>query len=801
MIFRSLNITQTITMYKNYFLTAWRNLLRNKFYTSINISGLAIGLSVGIMILLWVQDEFSYDGFHSNAKNIYKINSHLGSGAGSQVWEGSPSPLAVHSRKEIPEVENAVRIADNYESSLFEYKEKHFPGTKMAYADPSFFTVFDFKLKKGNRLAPFEGSHSVILTSSVARKYFGEEDPIGKVLVADKKDNYKVTGVLEDFPQNSTIQYDMIFPMDLNAEKFRGNGSWKTIDEDLGNYFYKIYIQLKPGASPEVAEKKISRMFAGLKGEVVSDGSFTLQPLKDLHLYAPDGNASAMQSVRTFLMVAILILIIACINYVNLSTARSILRSKEVSVRKIIGAGRNQLFIQFICESVLLFFISSILAFAIIRLMLPLYNEISGKQLVLSLGNAEVWLVLLGSIVGSLIIASIYPAVLLSSFKPVEALKGKLSGGTGNAGFRKALVVTQFVFSVALIISTIVIGLQLKYVREKDLGYDKEHIFSFFIRQELFDHFAAARTELLKNPGVLEVSSSTSPIVGVNTTTGDTDWEGKEAGSTFLVHANGVDEHFIPLFKINMAEGKNFTGAKSDSAHVILNETAVKEAGIKNPIGKRFTLWQNSGTIIGVIKDFNYSSLKEKIEPLVFFYQPASYRMFVKTTGKDADKAIAATQKMWTSYIAAYPFGYTFVDEDYDRLYKNEQRTATLFNVFAVVAISICCLGLFGLSTYTAQVKRKEVGIRKVLGASVSNITGLLAKDFVVLVFISLLIAIPIAWWAMNAWLQDFVYRISISWWVFALSGIIAVFIAFVTVSFQAIKAAMANPVTSLKEE
>jgi putative ABC transport system permease protein len=379
-------------------------------------------------------------------------------------------------------------------------------------------------------------------------------------------------------------------------------------------------------------------------------------------------------------------------------------------------------------------------------------------------------------------------------------LKGKFSGGMGNAGFRKVLVVTQFVFSVALIISTIVIGLQLKYVREKDLGYDKEHIFSFSIRQELFDHFAAARTELLKKPGVIEVSSSTSPMVGVNGTTGDTEWEGKEAGSTFLVHANGVDEHFIPLFKINMAEGNNFTGEKSDSAHVILNETAVKESGIKNPIGKRFKLWQTSATIIGIIKDYNYSSLKERIEPFVFFYQPASYRMFVKTTGKDADKAIAATQKMWTKYSAAYPFEYSFVDEDYDRLYKNEQRTGTLFNVFAMVAIAICCLGLFGLSTYTAQVKRKEVGIRKVLGASISNITGLLAKDFVVLVIISLVIAIPISWWAMNAWLQDFVYRIPISWWIFALSGIIAVIIAFATVSFQAIRAAMANPVVSLKE-
>jgi putative ABC transport system permease protein len=485
---------------------------------------------------------------------------------------------------------------------------------------------------------------------------------------------------------------------------------------------------------------------------------------------------------------------------VNLSTARSMLRSKEVSVRKIIGAQRSHLFIQFIIESALLFGLGSILALGIIKLLFPLYNQVSGKNLVFSLLNENVWIIILSSIVGSLIVASIYPALLLSSFKPIQALKGKLSLGTGNAQFRKILVVTQFVFSVGLIIATVVISLQLKYIREKDLGYDKEHVFSFNVREELYNHYAAVRTELLKMPGVLDVASANNNIAGVNSTTGDTDWEGKE-GRSFLIHPTGIDENYIPLFKIQMAAGKNFSGTKADSAYVILNETAVAEAGIKDPIGKRFSLWQTNATIIGVVKDYNYASLKERIEPAIFYYEPSNWRIFIKTTGKDAHQVIDAAQKIWMKYNPEYPFVYSFLDEDYDKMYKSEQRTGVLLNVFALVAITISCLGLFGLSSYTAQVKTKEIGIRKVLGASVMNIMSLLGKDFVSLVLISLLFAIPLGWWAMNAWLRDFVYRINISWWIFLLSGLLAIFIAVLTVSFQAIKAALANPVRSLKEE
>ena len=785
-------------MFKNYFKTAWRNLSNNKFYSAINIAGLAIGLAVGIMILLWVQNELSYDKFHHNANNIYKINSHLGSGTSAQVWEGAPGPLLLFS-KQLPEVENAARVNEIYEQILFKYQDKKFYESKLAFVDSTFFSIFDFKLIEGSASKPFPDVTSIIITSSEARKYFGDEEAIGKILTTDQG-NFTVSGVVSDFPENSSMQYNMLLPMSLYAQQFGGNGEWKTIDEDLGNYYFRIYLQLRKDASPQIVSQKISKLYLDKrKGDAnVSGDFFTLQSLPSLHLIAADGNSSALQTVRIFLIVAILILCIACINYVNLSTARSILRSKEVSMRKIIGAARGQLFLQFIIESVLLFVIASAVSLFIIYLLLPLYNQVSGRQLLFSFSNGGVLTVVVCAIAGSLALSGIYPALQLSSFKPIESLRGKLSLGIKKATFRKALVVTQFVFSVALIISTIVISRQLQYMREKDLGFDKEHVFVFGLRNEIHDHF---ENELLKQPGILGVASISGTIAGVNSSTGDTYWDGKEKDRSFLIHPNGIDKDFIPLMKMKIVQGSNFSGSPADSAHFILNETAVRQAGIKDPVGKSFTLWQNKGTIIGVVKDFNYASLKTAIEPAIFYYDPRGWAMYVKTTGKDAPKAIAAAQKIWKGYTSEFPFEYSFLDDDFNRMYKDDQRTGTLFNVFAIAAILISCLGLFGLATYTAQVKTKEIGIRKVLGASVISLIRLLSKEFIVLVVTAFVIATPIAWYFMSKWLRDFAYRININWWIFLLTGLLAIFIALLTVGFQALKAAVANPVKSLRTE
>ena len=546
-------------MIKNYIKIAFRNLWKNKFYSAVNITGLSAGLAVGIMILLWVQNESGYDGFHSQAAAIYKINSHLGSASGAQVWDGAPAPLAVFCKQSIPEVINAVRIKDRYEQISFDYDNKKFLETHTAFVDPAFFTVFDFKLLKGRIAEPFKDDNSIVITASTAKKYFGTEDATGKILVAGKQ-NFLVTGVLQDFPENSRFQYDMLFPMSLFAKSFGGNGAWKTIDEDLGNYQYSIFLLLQKTASPATVAQKISTLFRDKKGDADKDTFFSLQALKILHLVTADGNTGALRMVQVFLVVAMLILLIACINYVNLSTARAILRSKEVSMRKITGASKLQLFMQFITESAVLFLVAAVLAFVAIYLLLPLYNSISGKHLVFDLKDVNVWLVTGCTIIGTLLLSGIYPALLLSSFKPLQALKGKISFGMGAGTFRKVLVVTQFTFSIILIIGTLVITKQLQYIKQKDPGYNKAHVFTVSMTSALHDHYAAVSNDLIKEPSIKGIASSDNSIIGVNGTTGDTYWDGKDEKSMFLIHVNGVDNHFIPLLDMKMAAGSTFDG-------------------------------------------------------------------------------------------------------------------------------------------------------------------------------------------------------------------------------------------------
>jgi putative ABC transport system permease protein len=788
-------------MLKNYLLTAWRNLRRNPFYSVINITGLAIGLAVGMLILLWVQDESSYDGFHQHAANIYKINSHLGSGADARVWGGCPGPLYHYSRESVPGVANAVRFQQRYNQFIVAYKDKKFLEKNSAFVDSTFFKVFSFDLLKGRRNKPFADDNSIILTATMAKKYFGDKDPIGATLTFDSTHNFTISGVMADFPANSSIQYDILFPMSLHAHQFGGNGDWHTIDTDLGNYAFDTYVQLDRAANPARVEDLLTQFYREQRKNPKSS-SFTLQPLTSIHLVAADGNTGALKTVRIFLAIAILILVIAGINYVNLSTARSMIRSKEVGIRKIIGACRSQLFIQFILESALIFGIAAILAFALIYTLLPLYNTLAGKHLLFDLHNGSVWLLIGATIIGTLAAASIYPALLLSAFRPMEVLKGKFSFGVSNTAFRKILVVTQFTFSVGLIAATLVIGKQLKFIREMDLGFDKQQIFLIPMRDEMHDHFDAIRNELSQTPGINGIATAGSSLAAVsNGATGDTWWEGKDPTKQLLIHATGIDEQFIPLLKIKLIAGANFTGSKADSAHVILNETAIRQAGIKDPIGKKFQLWGTTGTIIGVAKDFNYASLKEAVEPSIFYFEQPSWQLYIKTTGAQAPQAIAAAEKQWNKYIRNYPFQYSFLDADFAKKYVADQRTGILFQVFAVVAIIISCLGLFGLATYTAQIKTKEIGIRRVLGASVTQVTSLLAREFILLVGISLLIATPLAWWSMTQWLQNYTYRTDLNAWIFLATGGSVLFLALATVCIQAVRSALANPVKSLRPE
>jgi putative ABC transport system permease protein len=785
-------------MLKNYIKTAWRNLLKNKFYSLINIAGLTAGLAIGILILLWVQDELSFDNFHSKATNIYKLELFGGTGQSRQIWSEDVAPIGPLAKQQLPEVKEQVRFTFNYFYSQYKYQDKVFGNENAFLADPSFFTFFDFPLIKGNAAKPFTDANSVVITQKTAKKYFGDENPIGKVIQADDKANFTVSGVINDFPANSSINMDMIMPMSYNANMLAQDHH--DMNNDFSNLNYETYLLLKPGTDLKALKTKLFNIHIGHKADD-TDVEYLLSPLSKVHLHNADGTNRGIETVRIFIIVALLILVIACINYVNLSTARSMLRSKEISMRKIVGAAKSHLFMQFIVETALLFLLATLLAFALIAALIPVFNQVSGKELVFNLSDLHVWLVIGATILGTLAASSIYPAILLSSFEPLKALKGKISSGIGDVAFRKILVVVQFTFSVMLIIGTIVITTQLNYIRSKELGYDKSNTFSFYMR-DMGKHYDAVKAELLKNPAISSVTRADKNIVAAGGISGDNDWDGKAPHQTFITHPINIDKDFISFFKIKIVEGTGFTGEPADSAHFILNEAAVKELGMTNPIGKRFRQWKTNGKIIGVVKDFHFASMKEKIGPAIFYYSKNNFNtIFIKTTGRDAPKAIAAAQNQFKQYNGEYPFGYAFLDDTFNKLYRSEQREGTLFNYFAGIAILISCLGLLGLAAYTAQVRTREIGVRKVLGASVTRIIGLLAQDFIQLVFIAIIIATPLAWYAMNNWLKGFAYRITISAWVFVWAGLIAIVIAFITISFQSIKAALMNPVKSLRSE
>lgn len=785
----------------NYFKIAWRNLLKNRFYSLINGAGLTVGLGVGILILLWVQDELSFDRFHKNSDQIYKLENLVGTGASQQIWQATVAPIGDLGKKQLPEVKEAVRIAFNDQYTLFRYKDKVFSEEMSFFTDPSFFSVFDFKLIKGNPDAPFAGSNSAVLTESTALKYFGTENPIGKVLVANDKSTFTVTGVIKDLPKNSSIQGDFFMPVSrLFKNLYDHNAGGVNNENDFRQFNYFTYLLLAPEVTlPKLADKLRNIHLHNKPDD--TDLTYLLQPLSQTHLFHSDGSNGGIETVRMFTVIALLILAIACINYVNLSTARSMLRSKEVSMRKIVGAAKKQLFLQFLIETALLYSIATVLALIALYALLPLYNQISGKQLVINFASYQIWKVIGLTISGTLLASSIYPALLLSSFEPLTALKGRISGKVNEVLFRKTLVIVQFAVSVILIAGTFVISNQLKYIRSKELGFDKTHVLSFNMRH-MGPHYEAVRDELLRQPGVLSVTRASSNVVRLGGQTGDSEWDGKEKGETLMLSPMAVDKDFIPFFKMQLVEGANFTGSGADSLHFILNETAVKNARIKDPIGKKFRLWQYHGTIVGVVKDFHFASMKRKIEPAIFTYMPRDMsRIYIKTRGNDAAEVIAGAERLWKQYNADFEFNYGFLDDAFNEIYKTEEQTGLLFNIFASIAILISCLGLFGLAAYTAQIRTREIGVRKVLGSTVGGIIRLLAFDFIKMVLIGVVVALPIAWYVMDKWLQDFAYKVDLHWWVFALSGLVALVVALLTVSFQSVKAALMNPVKSLRSE
>lgn len=791
-------------MIKNYFKMAWRSLWKNKFYNALSLVGLSVGLTAAIFIAFWINSELNYNNIGENPENIYRVSSHIGSGENQQTWGSSVGPVAYHAKMEIPEVKNAVRVRTNWSYWIFSVEDNIYEAEAAAYVDPDFFEIFDVSFLQGTSEEPFSGNESIVITEGAAKRYFGESNPIGKKITADYKENFTVVGVVEDLPENSSVDYELFFPLSiLENLLYTDNPYWNSADSDWGNFHYITYLELNEKASPNKVVERLTEIKANDPNAHLTENgaAYYLQSIKEMQLYSYGGNPTRINTVRIFAIVLFLILCIACINYVNLNTARAIQRAKEVSLRKLIGAERRHLFLQFITESFIFFLLAVILALGLIFLLAPAFNSISGKNIAFQFLDPTLWTIVSAVFAITLFASSIYPAVLLSSFKPLEAIKGKVIPGIGAGNFRKILVCVQFSFSVILIISTILIGKQLEFINSKNPGYDRSQVLSFGMTSEMIKHKEALENRITDLPGISGVTFSNHNIVQNGTTTGDTNWEGKNPQKDLVVSPFGIDEDFIPLMKMQMEAGKNFSGTAADSTHFILNQTAVKLAGIEDPIGKSFDLWQTKGTIIGVVKDFNFSSLKEEIGPAVIYYDPEPYQIYIKTAKGEVGESIAAIERIWDSYNAGYPFHYSFLDEDFESMHREDLRTGTLFKWFSGLAIFVSCLGLFGLATYSAQLRIKEIGIRKVLGASVLRITHLLSVDFLKLVFISTIIAAPIAAYAMNNWLQDFAYKTELSWWIFVLAGFLALLVAFITVSFQAVRAALQNPIKSLRTQ
>lgn len=785
-----------------YFRTAWRNLLANKTYSLINIIGLSVSLAACILLLLWVQDELSFDGFHKKADRIYKASAMFSKEGKTDIWT-TPAPLATKGKQEVPEIADACRVTGLWEINKLQYKDKKYFDLQCGLADRSFFTMFSFTLLEGNAKNPFPDNQSVVISESTAKKFFGEENPIGKIIQGNDRERFQVTGIMKDIPANSSIRFDLIVPFTILEREYDGKGYWKSLDENWGNYNYDTYFLLKENTNAAAAAKKLTSLHQKAQpGNFTRNLNYVLQPLEKVHLYSADGKDQDMATVRIFFIIAMVILLIACINYVNLITARAIRRAKEISLRKIVGAGKGQLFLQFMSESLLLFLISMVTATILIFLIMPLYNSIAGKHMTFVLFSAEVWLTYLFTLVATLILAGIYPAVTLTAFKPIEALRGRLSGFGKNVTIRKGLVVLQFTLSVILIISTFVIGRQLKYIREKNLGFDKENIIMVNLH-EIGNHYDAAKSELLSRPEIVDITSSGEDIMNSYSSTGDAEWDGKTAAhETFMINQNPVERNFLKVMNLKLVAGSGFTGTPADSSNFILNETAVKAMGISDPVGKRFKFHDQNGTIAGVVKDFHFQNLHNTIKPVILYYNPTWKNiMYIKTSTRNTSKAISALKKVWTQYNGDLPFKYKFLDDTFNEMYRADIRIGMLFNSFAIITILISCLGLFGLITFTAESRVKEIGIRKTLGAGISHIVGMLSKDFLILVLISCAISFPAAWWALNKLLQQYAYRTALSWEIFAIAGVLTLLIAMLTISFKAVKAALANPVKSLRTE
>ena len=798
-------------MFKNYFKTAWRSVWKNKTFSSINVIGLTIGLACCLLIALYIQNELSYDKFQVKGNRIARVIMQYSFDGSTESNAGNFTSVRVASifPRTFPEVESAIKMTEY--SRVVKYDDKLFNEKKFMYADSNFFKIFSFKLLKGNSQTALSKPYDVLLTASTAKRYFGNKNPIDKTLrVGNDSNLYRVTGVMQDCPSNSQIQLDLL-------ASFSSLGITSDHEDTYWEANYTTYLLLKDRNSIAQLQAKVPSF---MKEEMAGKGAtinFLLEPFESIHLHSPyDTFTPNSNVVYIYILaaVALLILIIACSTYINLGTARSLERAKEVGVRKVIGAVRKQLFFQFMIESVLLCLFSVVLSLAVSAILLPFFNTLTERQLELS-NLFSVPFILFSVAVTLLIsfVAGFYPALILTRFQPVKVLKGAFKNTASGQVLRKSLIIFQFVISVFLIIATFIIQQQLYFIQHKKLGYNREHVLVLPLDNKMLAKLDLIKNEFKTNADVINVSRCVrSPVEGGG---------GYNMRSAVMpdnqqvaVTANPVDEDYINTVGLQLVAGSNFTqqdvkDVTPDSQelrtyHFILNESAAKQLGWtpKEAVGKKMFL-DNSrpGYVSGVVKDFNFQSLHSPIKPFVLFPELWGRELLVKLSGSHLSQTISFLKSKWKDLVPDRPFEYHFLDEDYDKLYQSESRLGEVMKIFTSAGILLACFGLFGLSSYAIEQRRKEIGIRKVLGASAANITNLLATNFIKLVLVAFVIAVPIAWIVMNKWLENFAYRINISWMVFIIAGLAVMIITFLTISFQSVKAALANPVKSLRRE
>ncbi|SHN20690.1 ABC transporter permease [Mucilaginibacter sp. OK098] len=790
-------------MIKNYLKVAFRNLARNKAHTFINMAGLSIGLACSLLILLWIQNEQDVDAFHKNGSRLYQVyeRQYYDNKVNTQYY--TPGVLAAEMKRQIPEITYATN-AVFYEQHTFKVGDKVFK-IEGGSADVDFFKMFSFPLIQGNTQTALSNPSGIAISQKMAVDFFGSpRQAMGKTVRSDNQKDFVVTSVFENVGANSSIKFDYL----INWFSFLQDNPWA---KKWGNNTPYTYVQLQADANPSLVDKKITHFLENLdKGE--KKGTFTqelgLQLFDEVYLHGNFTNGKVdggrIGYVHLFSIVALFILLIACINFMNLTTARSVKRAKEIGVRKVVGALRSVLIKQFISESVLLTTIAVMVSLVMLTALLPVFNQITQKQIELPFNQLTFWLKLLVITLVTGIVSGSYPALFLSSFNPVKVLKGTLKLDSGTTMFRKGLVVFQFVLSVVLIIGTVIVSRQVNYIQSINLGFNRDNLVYVPLEGDLGKNYEVFKNEALKMPGIKSITLSSNAPTAISNSTVNVEWDGKDPNTNVSFSNAAVGYDFISTMKLKMVAGRDFSkDFATDSAGYVVNEEAVRRLGYTSPIGRALTIWGNKGKIIGVVKDFHFSSLHDKIKPLILYYgeKAGSGIALVRTQPGKTKEALASLRKLSKELNPNFQFSYTFSDDEYNKLYDSEQIVSKLSDAFAFLAIFISCLGLLGLAMFTAEQRVQEIGIRKILGASVTSLFALLSAEFLWLVVIALLIAIPVASYAMDYWLRSFAYHTPVQWWIFALSGVLIILIALATISFQAIKAALINPIKSLRSE